>query len=120
MPHPAQKIGLFSIGLAAYWPQFPGLKERLAGYGRFVSERVRATGAEVVDEGMVDYQPSALAAVDRFIREDVDMVLCYVTTYATSSQVVPAVQRVKRPVLILNLQPTAQLAYAKTGTGEWL
>jgi L-arabinose isomerase len=34
--------------------------------------------------------------------------------------VLPAVQRVKRPVLILNLQPTAQLAYLKTGTGEWL
>ena len=23
------RVGLFSIGLAAYWPQFPGLKERL-------------------------------------------------------------------------------------------
>src|SRR5207248_7879033 len=46
--------------------------------------------------------------------------VCYVTTYSTSSQVVRAVQRVKRPVLILNLQPTAQLAYGKTNTGEWL
>jgi L-arabinose isomerase len=43
-----------------------------------------------------------------------------VTTYSTSSQVLPTVQRAKRPVLILNLQPTAQLAYTKTGTGEWL
>ena len=24
-------VGLFSIGLAAYWPQFPGLRERLTG-----------------------------------------------------------------------------------------
>ena len=114
------KIGVFSIGLAAYWPQFAGLRERLAGYGAFVSERLRAMGATVVDVGMVDDQPAALAAGDRFIRENVDLVICYVTTYSTSSQVVPAVQRVKRPVLILNLQPTAQLAYLKTGTGEWL
>lgn len=114
------KVGLFSIGLAAYWPQFPGLRERLAGYGRFVGQRLAEMGAEVVDAGMVDDQPSAVATGDRFIREDVDMVICYVTTYATSSQVLPAVQRVKRPVLILNLQPTAQLAYARTGTGEWL
>lgn len=114
------KIGLFSIGLAAYWPQFPGLRERLAGYGAFVGRRMQALGADVVDVGMVDDQPSALAAGDRFVQEDVDLVVCYVTTYATSSQVVPAVQRVKRPVLILNLQPTAQLAYLQTGTGEWL
>ena len=114
------KVGLFSIGLSTYWPQFPQLRERLAGYGRFVGERLRSLGAEVVDVGMVDGQPCAVAAGQRFIAEDVDLVVCYVTTYATSSQVVPAVQRVRRPVLILNLQPTAQLAYARTGTAEWL
>jgi L-arabinose isomerase len=114
------KVGLFSIGLAAYWPQFPGLRERLAGYGRLVGEQLRALGAEVIDAGMVDDQPSAAAAGHRFIREDVDLVFCYVTTYATSSQVLPAVHRVGRPVVILNLQPTAQLNYPKTGTGEWL
>lgn len=114
------KVGLFSIGLAAYWPQFSGLKERLASYGSFVGKKLRDAGADVVDAGMIDDQPSAQAAGDRFIREDVDLVICYVTTYSTSSQVLPAVQRVRRPVLILNLQPTAQLAYGKTGTGEWL
>src|SRR4051794_30213957 len=114
------KVGLFSIGLAAYWPQFPGLRERLAGYGHFVGRRLEQMGASVVDVGMVDDQPGAQAVGDRFIKEDVDVVICYVTTYSTSSQVLPAVQRVKRPVLILNLQPTAQLAYARTGTGEWL
>src|SRR5579862_4555263 len=117
---PGCTIGVFSIGLAAYWPQFEGLRDRLAGYGRFVAERLGEFGARVVDVGMVDDQPAAMAAADRFIREDVDLVVCYVTTYSTSSQVLPAVQRVKRPVLILNLQPTAQLNYARTGTGEWL
>lgn len=114
------RVGLFSIGLAAYWQQFPGLRERLAGYGSYVADRLRSMGAEVVDLGMVDDQPSAVAAGDAFIRADVDMVVCHVTTYATSSQVLPAVQRLNRPTLVLNLQPTAQLAYARTGTGEWL
>lgn len=113
-------VGLFSIGLAAYWPQFDGLHDRLAGYGAFVGQRLGAMGARVVDVGMVDDQPAAMAAGDRFIREDCDLIVCYVTTYSTSSQVLPAVQRAKRPVLILNLQPTAQLKYAATGTGEWL
>src|SRR5436305_12970871 len=92
------RVGLFSIGLAAYWPQFPGLRERLTGYGRFVAQRLEEFGAALVDAGLVDDQPSAATAADRFIREDVDLVCCYVTTYSTSSQVVPAVQRVKRPV----------------------
>ena len=114
------KVGLFSIGLKAYWPQFPGLLERLTSYGAFACEKMRLMGANVIDAGMVDDQPSALAAGDMFARHDVDLVVCYVTTYATSSQVVPAVQRLQRPVLILNLQPTAQISYLKTGTGEWL
>lgn len=117
---PACTVGLFSIGLAAYWAQFPGLRDRLARYGDFVGRRLEALGARVVNVGMVDDQPSAAAAGDRFIREDVDLIVCHVTTYSTSSQVVPAVQRAGRPVLILNLQPTDQLAYARTGTGEWL
>lgn len=118
--HRRPKIGLFSIGLAAYWPQFPALRERLAGYGQFVGEKLRSFEADVVDLGMVDDQPAAQRAGGRLIAEDVDLIVCYVTTYATSSQIVPAVQRVKRPVLVLNLQPTAQLTYAKTGTAEWL
>src|SRR5689334_4993170 len=97
------KVGLFSVGLAAYWPQFPRLRERLADYGRFVGGRLGSFGAQVVDVGMVDDQPTALAAAERFAQSDVDLVVCYVTTYSTSSQVVPAVQRLKRPVLILNL-----------------
>ena len=49
-----------------------------------------------------------------------DLIICYVGTYSTSSQVLPAVQRRKAPVLILNLQPVPALDYPNTGTGEWL
>ena len=114
------RVGLFCIGLAAYWPQFPRLRERLAEYGAFVGRKLAALGAEVVDVGMVDEPTAAMAAGERLAREDIDLAVCYVTTYATSSQVLPAVQRLRRPVLILNLQPTAQLRYAETGTEEWL
>jgi L-arabinose isomerase len=40
---PQVKIGVFGIGLHAYWDQFPGLKERLEGYQRRVEERLRET-----------------------------------------------------------------------------
>jgi L-arabinose isomerase len=114
------KIGLFGIGLAAYWPQFDGLKERLEGYQNQVEQRLRSMGAEVVSVGLVDTTPAACAAGDRLAREGVDILLCYVGTYATSSQVLPLVQRLHAPVLILNLQPAPALDYPNTDTGEWL
>ncbi len=114
------KIGVFGIGLAAYWPQFEGLKERLEGYQRDVEKRIRDTGADVVSAGLVDTAPSAQVAGDLFARENVDLMICYVGTYATSSQVLPAVQRRRAPVLILNLQPAPALDYPNTDTGEWL
>ena len=32
------KVGVFGIGLEAYWEQFDGLKERLEGYQQSVEE----------------------------------------------------------------------------------
>lgn len=116
----AAKIGLFGIGLAAYWPQFPGLKERLEGYQAQVAARLADLGAEVISAGLVDTAPAAVGAGDMFACAQVDLIVCYVGTYATSSQVLPAVQRGKAPVLILNLQPAPALDYPNTDTGEWL
>ncbi len=113
------KVGLFGIGLAAYWPQFKGLKERLEGYQRIVKIRLEKSCA-VIDAGLADTAPKAAAAGELFAHEAVELVVCYVATYATSSQVLPAVQKVHAPVLILNLQPRSALEYEKTDTAEWL
>lgn len=113
-------IGVFGIGLAAYWPQFEGLKERLEGYQREVETRIAGMGARVVSAGLVDDAPGAKLAGDLFARENIDLIICYVGTYATSSQVLPAVQRHAAPVLILNLQPVPALNYLDTDTAEWL
>jgi L-arabinose isomerase len=113
------KVGLFGIGLAAYWPQFKGLKQRLESYQRLVAGRL-GEFAQIVDAGLVDTAAGAVAAGDLFAREGVELIVCYVATYATSSQVLPAVQKAHAPVLILNLQPASALHYSRTGTGEWL
>lgn len=114
------KIGVFGIGLAAYWPQFEGLQARLVKYQQDVEAHVCELGGEIVSAGLVDTAPAAREAGDLFARENVDLIVCYVGTYATSSQVLPAVQRRKAPVLILNLSPTPAMDYPNTGTGEWL
>jgi L-arabinose isomerase len=125
---PAPRIGLFGIGLDAYWPQFPGLQERLQGYTARVAEKLAAAGAEVVNLGLVDTPGKALEAGHRFRQADVDLIFLYVTTYALSSTVLPAVRRAKVPVVVLNLAPSAAIDYETFNrmgdrtrmTGEWL
>ncbi len=48
------RIGLFGIGLDAYWPQFEGLRERLVGYLDQVSERIARPDVELVNLGLID------------------------------------------------------------------
>jgi L-arabinose isomerase len=116
----APRIGVFAIGLAAYWPQFEGLRERLEGYRRRLEERLAELGANVVSAGLVDTAAAARAAGETLAAGRVELVFVYAATYATSSQVLPAVQAAKAPVVILNLQPTRTLDYEGMTTGEWL
>jgi L-arabinose isomerase len=117
--YPKARIGLFAIGLAAYWPQFPGLKEQLEGYYHHVARQL-GDFAEVVGLGLVDTPQSAYAAGNRLAAEQVDLLICHTATYATSSQVLPIVQQAKVPVLVLNLQPAATFDYPSIDTGAWL
>jgi L-arabinose isomerase len=93
--------------------------DRLAGYERLVARRL-GDHADVIDAGMVDNAHTAVAAGDRFARERVELVVCYVGTYAMSNTVLPLVQRAGAPVLVLNLQPASGLDYKKTDTLHWL
>jgi len=113
-------VGIFGIGLAAYWPQFAGLRERLEGYQRGIQARLEAMGAEVVSAGLVDTAQAARQAGATLAAARVDLVMLYTATYATSSQVLPVVQVVDAPVVIVNLQPTRTLDYEAMTTGEWL
>ena len=124
----APTIGLFGIGLAAYWPQFPGLEDRLKGYTAQVARQLEGFGAKVVNLGLIDTPQKAVAAGHQFRQADVDLLFLYVTTYALSSTVLPVVRRAKVPVIVLNLAPSAAIDYAAFNrlgdrtkmTGEWL
>ncbi len=114
------RVGVFGIGLAAYWSQFDGLHERLERYQRGIEARLEALGAEVISAGLVDTPQAARHAGMTLAAARPDLVLLYTATYATSSQVLPVVQAVDAPVVILNLQPTRTLDYDAMTTGEWL
>jgi len=122
------KIGLFGIGLDTYWAQFDGLLDNLKGYQEQIKSRIAGFGVEVIDAGMVDSPVRAREAADFLKSQDVEIVFLYVSTYALSSTVLPVAQKLKVPVVILNLQPVANLdyeAFNKLGdrgkmTGVWL
>ena len=109
---PNLRIGLFGIGLAGYWPQFPGLEARLQSYVQTVADRLAAPTNTIVNFGLVDSPERAVEVSHATRREDVDLLVLYVTTYALSSTVLPIIRRAKVPELVLSLQPTAALDYA--------
>jgi L-arabinose isomerase len=119
-PGTPPRVGIFGIGLAAYWPQFDGLRKRLEGYQQEIEARLEEMGAEVVSPGLVDTAQAARQAGAMLATAHLDLVMLYTATYATSSQVLPVVQAIDAPVVVLNLQPTRTLDYEAMTTGEWL
>ncbi len=128
LPVPPLKIGVFAIGLDTYWPQFPGLEERLKGHNQLVAQKLQRPDIQVVNLGLIDSPEKASKAGHEFRRADVDLIFLYASTYALSSTVLPVVRRAKVPVIILNLAPSAAIDYQAFNklddrmkmTGEWL
>ncbi|WP_372632696.1 arabinose isomerase [Cohnella sp.] len=113
------RIGLYSVGLRAYWEQFPGLRERLVEYGKAIEERMSQWG-EIYNYGLVDTEYEGRKAGEWLNANNVDLVFCHAATYSTSSTVLPVHQICGAPVVFLNLQPTDRINYEQTTTGEWL
>lgn len=122
------KVGLFGIGLDTYWAQFDGLLDHLKEYQEQIRIRITGFGVEVIDAGMVDNPLKAREVADFLKTQDVEIIFLYVSTYALSSTVLPIAQKLKVPVVILNLQPVARLDYEAFNnlgdrgkmTGVWL
>ena len=122
------RVGLMGLGLEAYWDQFDGLEARLLGYLSEVEERIAGPSRVVFNLGLVDTPPKAVAAGHDCRRNDIDILLVYVTTYALSATVLPVILRAKVPVILLNLQPAPAMDYERFNrmtsrtamTGEWL
>lgn len=114
------RIGLVAGGLGTYWPQFPGLLPQLQESSRYVASRFAEMDADVVDAGFVSDAQEAAAAAEVLRRDDLDLLVIFLTTYLTSSMVLPIAQRSNTPVLVIDLQPTERMDHASFGTGEWL
>lgn len=113
-------IGLVAGGLGAYWPQFPELLPTLQRSAKLVSERLAGLDAVIVDVGFISDASEAAAAAERLRVAGCDLIVMLMTTYMTSSMVVPIGQRANAPLLLLNLQPSESMDHANFDTGRWL
>ncbi|MGX5207867.1 arabinose isomerase [Streptomyces violaceus] len=114
------RIGLVAGGLGTYWPQFPRLLPQLKESAAYVAERFRGMDAEVTDAGFVSDAQEGARAAELLRRADCDLIVLFLTTYLTSSMVLPIAQRSHTPVLVIDLQPSERMDHATFDTGDWL
>ena len=86
------KIGIYSVGLKHYWGQFPGLRERLAGYGEFIAKQIEGLGGKTYFYGLVDCEQEGQKAGAYFNEKNVDLIFVHAATYVTSASVLPVHQ----------------------------
>ena len=114
------RIGLVAGGLGTYWPQFPHLLPQLQESARYVSERFAEMDASVIDVGFISDAQEGAEAAAKLREADCDLIVLFLTTYLTSSMVLPIAQRSNTPVLVIDLQPTERMDHATFDTGAWL
>ena len=113
------RIGVFSIALGAYLPQFPSLvPEFETQYEAF--KKTLPDTVELVDGGIVTTKELAQAAGDKFRAADVDLVILQLLTYATSYNMLPAIRDLDVPIILVNLQKKKAPDYENTDIATWL
>jgi len=120
VPRRRTRIGLVAGGLGTYWPQFPDLLPQLKESTRYVTERLRRLDAEVTDVGFISDAEEGAVAAEELRRADCDLIVLFLTTYLTSSMVLPIARRSHTPVLVIDLQPSERMDHGSFDTGAWL
>ena len=110
------KIGIFAVGHATYWGQFDGLLDDLLRYHGDFAAKLTANDVETVDFGMIDSSEKAYAAAEAIRAANVDLLLCNMVTYATSSVFAPIVRDAGVPMVLVALQPQSRLDYTRAST----
>jgi len=112
------RVGVFAVGHHTYWPQFPGLREKiLQHYEYFLKQvRERARSTIISFDDLCDSSHKAFEVGDFFARQQLDLLFCYVATYAPSANAVPVIQRASVPIVLLCLQPSSAMDYPNATT----
>lgn len=107
-------IGVFSVGLYAYWPQFPGVKEKLLKHFSYFCEKLisQTNSNIIISNDICDSYSKSLEAGDFFSSKKLDMIICFSATYSPSSNAMTVIQKSGNPpVLLIGLQPVSGINY---------
>ena len=110
------RIGVFAVAHGTYWDQFEGLLDNIMGYHRDFITMLEKNGVEVADFGMVDSSEKAYDKAREMAGAGIDLIMCNMVTYATSSVFAPIIRDVNVPMILIALQPRAGLDYSKAST----
>lgn len=114
------KIGVFGVGHAVYWDQFPGLYDKLLEYHGEFKKIVGQNRVETVDYGMIDSNAKSYETLRKIKGDGVDILFCNMLTYATSSVFAPIMRDADCPVILTALQPLNHMDYTKANTRQQL
>jgi len=109
------RVGAFAVGHYIYWPQFPGVEQKLLQHTDYLVQRLKreANATIIAAEGLCDSSQRAFEVGGFFARQQLDLLLCFVATYTPSAHVLPVIQRAGVPVVLLGLQPSAGMDYER-------
>lgn len=113
------KVGVFSIALGAYLPQFPTLVPEFKNQYEVFKKMIPNT-VDIIDGGIVTTKEASQKAGDLFRAADVDVIFLQLLTYATSYNMLPAIRDVDVPVVLVNIQKLEAPDYVNTDTPKWL
>ncbi len=114
--HNKGRVALMVVGHREYWPQFPGLRERLLRNAAGFEALLRKQGVEVVtfsagdgtqmcDSTELSYQAGAY-----FKTQDVDLVFLFLTCYVASGRYMQGVLACPAPVVVVGYQKVRDFA----------
>lgn len=110
------RIGIFAVAHGVYWNQFEGLYENIMKYHEDFIKLVKSNEVEVIDFGMIDTSEKAYAKLKDMSAAGIDLLMCNMVTYATSSVFAPIIREINAPMILVALQPLNKLDYNKACT----
>lgn len=109
-------IAFFSVIHEVYFEQFEGLEKSLNGYHSDAVKLVESNDVKVFDYGIVGSNSKAFEVAERINGDRIDLIVCNMITYATSSVFAPIVQNTNAPIILTALQPLMNMDYSKACT----
>ena len=110
------KIGIFAVSHGIYDSQFPGLYDNFRKYHADLINKLEGNGVEIADFGIVDSSERAFEVAEEMRGASLDLLVCNMITYATSSVFAPILRNSGVPMILAALQPRSAMDYTKAST----